>query len=102
MNEELTKKLENIKARAQKDEDFRQKLFSDPVTVLKEEGVEITPGLLAAESAGGELSAEQLEHVAGGGVMSWISENITGPICAAIKGPDEEVVHDTGTAGVRG
>jgi hypothetical protein len=97
VNEEQKSQLEKIKARALTDDGFKQKLFADPVSVLSAEGVEIPDPLLASN---GELSVSQLDQVAAGSVMSWISENVTGPIWAAISTPPEpEEEHN---AGVRG
>jgi hypothetical protein len=43
--EEHAKKTQKIIAKAWMDEGFKQRLLSDPSTVLKEEGVEIPPGV---------------------------------------------------------
>jgi hypothetical protein len=95
--------LEKIKARALTDEGYKQKLFADPVSVLSAEGVEI-PGPLAGVN--GELSLNQLDQVSAGdgGVMGWISQNVTGPIWQAIVdasgGPAPQ--GEEHNAGVRG
>ena len=44
-HEEQGRKIEKIIAKAWMDEGFKQRLLSDPVTSLKEEGVEIPPGV---------------------------------------------------------
>ena len=100
MKEVQTSQIERIKAKALTDDGFKQKLFADPVNVLKAEGFEI-PGPVAASD--GELSASQLDQVSAGSdgtVMGWISENVTGPIWNAISTPPDP--GEEHAAGVRG
>ena len=81
-NEEQKSRLEGIKARALIDDGFKQKLFADPVGVLRAEGVEIQ----SLATASGELSVGQLDQVSAGtgSVMGWLSENVLGPAWSAI------------------
>ena len=76
--------IDKLIARAQRDEDFRAKLVSDPGSAVSEElGVEIPEGLnvrvieeatdevvlvLPAAAGAEELSEEELAKAAGGGV----------------------------------
>jgi hypothetical protein len=79
--EEQAKNWQQIVARAWVDEAFKARLLSEPATVLTEGGVELPPGVevrigedtdsvlhlvLPRRPADGELSADQLEKVAGG------------------------------------
>jgi hypothetical protein len=79
--EENARKIEKIIATAWIDEGFKQRLLSDPAASLKEEGVEIPPGVevrivedtetvqhlvLPMKPSSKELSDEQLVGVAGG------------------------------------
>jgi nitrile hydratase alpha subunit len=79
--EENARKIEKIIAKAWMDEGFKQRLLSDPAASLKEEGVEIPPGVevrivedtdsvqhlvLPMKPSSKELSDEQLVAVAGG------------------------------------
>lgn len=68
-------------ARAAADQRFKQRLVTDPVTILRENGIAVPPGrtvlvlentatvihlVLPATSESGELSEADLEKVAGG------------------------------------
>jgi hypothetical protein len=79
--EEQGKKMQQIIAKAWMDEDFKQRLLTDPAAVLKEGGFELPAGMevrmventdkvlhlvLPAKPASEELSDEQMEKVAGG------------------------------------
>ena len=80
-SEEQGRKMGEIVARAWSDETFKQQLISDPLTVLKENGIEVPPGvevrilentdklfnfILPPKPVSGKLSDEQLDGVAGG------------------------------------
>lgn len=82
-NKEQAKKIEKTIAKAWMDEGFKHKLLSDPVTTLKQEGVEIAPGVavrvmentdsvqhlvLPMKPSDKELSQELLADVAAGRV----------------------------------
>ena len=79
--EENKRKIEKIIATAWMDEGFKQRLLSDPAASLKEEGVEMPPGVevrivedtetvqhlvLPMKPSSQELSDEELVGVAGG------------------------------------
>jgi hypothetical protein len=79
--EENARKIEKIIATAWIDEGFKQRLLSDPAANLKEQGVEIPPGVevrivedtetvqhlvLPMKPSSQELSDQQLVGVAGG------------------------------------
>lgn len=79
--EEQMRKMQQIIAKAWMDEAFKQRLLSDPATILKKEGVEILAGVevrivedtdkvshlvLPRKPSSAELSDEQLSNVAGG------------------------------------
>jgi hypothetical protein len=84
--EEHARKVTKIIAKAWLDEGFKARLLSDPMATLKEEGVEIPPGvevrvavdtdkirhlLLPMKPAGEELSDAQLADVAAGTAIEY-------------------------------
>jgi hypothetical protein len=91
--EEHARKVAKIIAKAWTDERFKARLLTDPSTTLKEEGVEIPPGvevrivedtayvhhfLLPGKPSSKELSDEQLTDVAAG-LAEWkLSAPMTG------------------------
>jgi hypothetical protein len=98
--EEHARKVTKIIAKAWMDEGFKARLLSDPMATLKEEGVEIPPGvevriavdtdkirhlLLPMKPAGEELSDAQLADVAAGTAIEYATLlvlNSCGSICA--------------------
>lgn len=79
--EEQAKKMDQLIAKTWVDEAFKQRLMSDPLTVLKEEGIEIAEGIqvrvvedtdtvmhlvLPPKPSEDELSDEELSDAAGG------------------------------------
>jgi len=79
--QERAGKLQHIIAKAWMDEGFKKRLFADPAAVLKEQGVEMPPGIqvkilentenvfylvLPTKAPCGELSGQELSAVAGG------------------------------------
>jgi Nitrile hydratase, alpha chain len=82
-----TEYTERLVDRAERDDEFRARLLSDPKAAISEElGVEIPRSLtirvieegpsevimaLPAKAAAGELSEEQLVSVSGGSTWSW-------------------------------
>jgi hypothetical protein len=79
--EERTKKMYKIIAKAWMDKGFKERLLANPVTKLKEEGFEISPGVevrivedtdkvrhlvLPRKPSSGELSDEELTDIAKG------------------------------------
>lgn len=79
--QEQAKKMEQLIARTWADEAFKQRLMANPVTVLKEAGLEIPEGIevrvvedtdtvyhlvLPPKPADDELSEEELSNAAGG------------------------------------
>ena len=88
--EEHAKQIGQIIAKCWSDDVFKQKLMSDPKSVLKEQGIEVPPGLeiktventakvfhivIPAKPTKNELSDEDLDKVAGGdedAMCDWI------------------------------
>jgi hypothetical protein len=82
--QEQARKVEKIIAKAWMDEGFKQRLLSDPTATLKEQGVELAPGvevrivedtvnvqhLVLPAKPIGELSEEVLSQVAGGAILA--------------------------------
>ena len=82
MNE---KQWSQIVAKAWADAKFKQRLLADPAAVLKENGIEVPPGvtvkiiensekvvhLTLPAKPDGELSEEALAKVAGGALSNW-------------------------------
>ena len=80
--EEFQKAYGKVVAKAWGDDDFKEKLLADPMTVLKENGVAIPEDvefrvventdkivhLILPPEPAGQLSEEELEVVAGGGI----------------------------------
>jgi hypothetical protein len=73
--EEQARKWGQVVGRAWSDEAFKRRLLAEPVTALRERGMEVrvventstvTHLVLPARPAEGELSEEQLERAAGG------------------------------------
>ena len=79
--QERARKLGQVVARAWTDEAFKRRLLAEPATVLREQGMDVPPGvevrvventerlhhlILPASPAEGELSEEQLAQAAGG------------------------------------
>lgn len=74
-----TTKYSHVVVKAWQDEEFKQKLIKDPVNTLREEGIDIPAGvnvtvceetnnqhfLFLPEKPEGELSAHELEAIAG-------------------------------------
>jgi hypothetical protein len=93
-NEQEIQVFNAINSRAASDGEYRSRLLKTPHAALAEIGITVPesyrvkfierdadadavvvlPDLLAAD---GELSAEQLEAVAGGGLWAWIVEHFT-------------------------
>jgi hypothetical protein len=82
--EEQGKNMQQLIAKAWMDEGFKKRLLAEPAAVLKEEGLEMPPGMevrmventdkvlhlvLPVKPASDELSDELLENVAGGQPM---------------------------------
>ena len=81
--QEQAKRYGQVVARAWRDEAFKQRLLSDPAGVLREEGIEVPAGQqvrlventdqvlhLVLPQKPRDLSDEQLDQVAGGGVLT--------------------------------
>ena len=81
---EQKKNMQKVAAKAAIDEGFKQRLLADSTAVLKEEGVEIPPGIevrivensdkvfhfiLPQKPSNEELSDEQLDAAAGGNTI---------------------------------
>ena len=78
-----------IIAQAWVDEEFKKRLLQDPATVLKENGIEVPEGwtvkvierneneicLTLPPRPSGELSEEELQQVAGGGIALGSASN---------------------------
>ena len=83
--QEWSKKVGQITAKAWTDADFKKRLLSDPVAVLKDYGLTVSPDIqikiledtdtlvhftLPRKPAGKELSEEDLSAVAGGAISA--------------------------------
>lgn len=88
--EEQSKALGQLIAKCWADESFKQKLLADTMATLKAEGAELPAGLtvkaventdqvfhlvIPAKPTATDLSDEDLDKVAGGGVMDCIWDN---------------------------
>jgi hypothetical protein len=91
--QDLTKALSQITAKAWSDAAFKERLLADPAAVAKEFGVPLPAGMqikvvedsptlrhfvLPPRPAAEELSDEQLEHVAGGIIAVLLSMDSSG------------------------
>jgi hypothetical protein len=82
---EWEKKWNQLVVKAWMDEDFKKRLLANPAAVLKQEGLEVPPGvqvkvvqgtdtqltLLLPASPSEELSEEELKAAAGAGPYTW-------------------------------
>jgi hypothetical protein len=105
--EEHARKVTKIIAKAWMDEGFKARLLSDPMATLKEEGVEIPPGvevriavdtdnvrhlLLPMKPAGEELSDAQLADVAAGTAIEYATLSLVLNSCGSICAPPPKVL----------
>ena len=90
--DEQTKKMQQIIAKAWMDEGFKQKLLSEPAEILREEGIELPPGVeirmventdnvfhfvLPAKPVGDVISDDQLEKISAGGAYPYWGVDIS-------------------------
>ena len=99
--QEFTKTLSQITAKAWSDPSFKKRLLADPAAVAKEFGMPLPPGMqikviedsptvrhfvLPPRPPVAELSDEQLDQVAGGSVVSSFNQ-VTTVVCITYTPP---------------